>query len=85
MQIVTFVLNPAVTIVCTLFLVSRERTVGSNARPHPDPLPQGEGEPSAAASAGRIVGSVVLGGFIAVLNMLGGMFAGCAIGGFDMR
>jgi hypothetical protein len=64
MQIVTFLLNPAVTIFCTYFLLRRE---------------------DGGVTAGRIVGSVMLGGFIAVLNMLGGMFAGCAIGGFDMR
>jgi hypothetical protein len=63
-QVVAFVLNPAVTIFCTYFMLGRD---------------------DGGVTVGRIVGSVMLGGFIAVLNVLGGMFAGCAVGGFDMR
>ena len=64
MQVVAFMLNPAVTIFCSYFLLGRD---------------------DGSVSVGRVLGSLLLGGFIAVLNMLGGLFAGCAIGGFDMR
>jgi hypothetical protein len=61
MQVIAFMLNPAVAIFCTYFLLRRD---------------------NGGVTAGRIVGAIMLGGFIAVLNILGGMFAGCALGGF---